>query len=359
MTRRWDTTTWWAAASTVFIVLIAVLASLGPVAAEQYVESVYPPLTHALVLLGSSVPGSVTSITAILTLVALAAWAWRRPPGRVVGLATSLLLLGLVWGLAAWGVHYRRAPVSERLGLAATATAAERERLQSMLLATIASTTPADAIDEVEAAAATAAIARSLSALSAELEGWDLAIPEGVVLTPPGSLLLFGTSGIVSPWWLEAHVDGGLPPAARIAVAAHELAHLGGWAREDEAEALGALAAWRAGDPNARYAAALFQTAGLAGSLPPVEREALLDSLPPRARDDLRAAARASDAYRNALVARLSRSIYDHYLRAQGVDEGIRSYAAATDLLARLAASDPDRLDVEAAPESGAIPTTR
>ena len=345
MTGGTRSTTWWAAAATALVVPSAILASLDPAGAERYAALVVPPLTGLLVPIATAVPGSATLVAGALVVVALAVVAWRRSPARAAAIATLVALATVLWGVAAWGVHYRRAPVAERLGLPATATASDLRRLETMLLATITATASAEPMDDAAAHAATKAIARSTSALAADLRGWSLALPERVVQLPAGSLLAFGTSGIVSPWWLEAHVDAALPPAARVAVAAHELAHLAGWAREDDAEALGALAAWRADDPNARYAGALFQLARLASALPDPEREALLARLPDGARDDLRAAAEAVRAYGNPALVQWSRDLYDRYLRTQGIHDGIRSYARATDLLARLVTAGHDRSD--------------
>ena len=348
--------TWWTATVTALVVATAILSSLDPAVAERYAVLVYPSVTQLLVPIAAAVPGSATLFAGAFAIVALAVAAWRGSRLRASGLVTVLALAAVLWGVAAWGVHYRRAPVAERLGLAATATSSEVERLTSMLLATITDAAPADPLDDAAARAGVEAIAHAMRALAAELEGWDVALPESVVQLPAGSLLVFGTSGIVSPWWLEAHVDGALPPAARIAVAAHELAHLAGWAREDEAEALGALAAWRANDPNARYAGTLFQVARLASTLPEAEREALYAQLPDRAREDLRAAADAARAYGNPALVRLSRRLYDRYLRTQGIDDGIRSYAEATDLLARMVGADLERVGGPPAPRPASAP---
>ena len=74
---------------------------------------------------------------------------------------------------------------------------------------------------------------------------------------PPGTLLTFGYAGIASPFTLEANLDGGLTSVSKVAVAAHELTHTAGFAREADTDFLSALAGLRADDPYARYAVAL------------------------------------------------------------------------------------------------------
>jgi len=91
----------------------------------------------------------------------------------------------------------------------------------------------------------------------------------------------------------------------------------------------------RADDPYARYAVALFQLASLAPALPPETSNALLATLPERARADLDDARRAIERYRLDWLTRPSRFLYDRYLRFQGVPAGIDSYAQGSSLLAR------------------------
>lgn len=85
--------------------------------------------------------------------------------------------------------------------------------------------------------------------LGEEEELWDGAIKACV----PGLLMSFGTRGVFSPFTFEAHVDPVLPPLDMPFTAVHELAHVAGFAREDEANFVGWLACARSEDPLFRY----------------------------------------------------------------------------------------------------------
>jgi hypothetical protein len=263
-------------------------------------------------------------------MVTRAAW------GRAAAISVTALL---VWSsfAAIWGIHYVRAPLADRSSLSDAVEERDLIALGTHLSQVIATDAPTtEHSDPATAArAAIAAIPVSVERSTAQLDGLRVEIPDRVEMLPSGMLLAFGTTGVISPWLLEAHVDGALPAAARVAVAAHELAHLAGFAREDEAEAMGAIAGLRADDPYARYAVALFQLASLAPALPPESSNALLATLPARARADLEEAARAIERYRLDWLIRPSRILYDRYLRSQGVSAGIASYAQGSSLLAR------------------------
>src|SRR5690606_5910164 len=120
------------------------------------------------------------------------------------------------------------------------------------------------------------------------------------------SMLRFGFSGFVVPWLLEPHVDPGLPTAALVGVALHELAHSAGYAREAEAEAVALVAGLSCEDPSARYAAALRSAASLAARLASGDRAAYVAAWPEGAVEDQRQAAEAAASYRQAGLARLA-----------------------------------------------------
>lgn len=256
--------------------------------------------------------------------------ALARARGRGAALATLLLAAGLLWAsfTLSWGLLYRRARVPELLALPeGAATSAELSDLADELLARVRADAAAPADEEAAVAALGRAFAGSETSAGTA--------PRRVKQLPAGALTTFGYAGVVSPWTLEAHVDGGLPTATRVAVAAHELAHLGGWAHEADADLVGALAGLAADHPYARYATALALLGRLLPRLPEAEREALREALPPRARRDLEAAREAAKRYYRPALARPIGALYERYLRASGIDEGSEAYRAVLDLLVR------------------------
>ena len=136
--------------------------------------------------------------------------------------------------------------------------------------------------------------------------------------------------GMVNPFGLEALANPDLLPFEVPFVAAHEWAHLAGYADESEASFLAWLTCLR-GDPLAEYSGWLsaFSQARLA--LPPRVR-ATLPRLDPGPQQDLQEIAAV---YRKSSpsVSQAARRTYDSYLKANRVSEGIESYDAVLKLM--------------------------
>jgi hypothetical protein len=136
---------------------------------------------------------------------------------------------------------------------------------------------------------------------------------------------------MTNPFALEVVVDWSQLPFERPFVAAHEWAHLAGYAREDEASFIGWLVCLH-GPPGARYSAELAALVSVLGSVPPAERRMIAEAIAPGPRRDLQA---MSD--RSARIWPWLRQpawwLYDRYLRANRVGQGVRSYAAAIELM--------------------------
>ncbi len=167
---------------------------------------------------------------------------------------------------------------------------------------------------------------RSTAAADADVP----AVPDRFKTLPAGTLLRGGYAGIVSPWLLEPHVDAGLPAAAGLAVALHELAHTAGFAREAEAEAVGLVAGLACDDPDVRYAAALGLARSLLGAASSDTAREYLAAWPERARQDAHEAEAAARRYRTPALQRATDAIYATYLRSQGGSEGLGEYAGGT-----------------------------
>ncbi len=240
----------------------------------------------------------------------------------------------LTWFLLFWGAGYQRPPLDQRLGLETSpVTAAEDARLQDLLLETIRrDLSLSGKPGQRDRECALAAISRSMASMVEEWDGKPLSMPKGVKASPRGLLLAFGTTGICSPLTLEAHVDGGLPETAFVQWGSHELAHIAGICSEPEATLTGYLAGLRSSDPFARYAVALDIYCSLVQGLPDEERRKAMTALPEEALRDLQAEYDAYRDYSIEFLERLTHGAYDSYLKAQGEEEGIKSYARGTAL---------------------------
>jgi hypothetical protein len=140
-----------------------------------------------------------------------------------------------------------------------------------------------------------------------------------------------GVDGMHAPFLLETLLNPDLTPPERPAVLAHEWAHLAGYAPEADASFVGLLAALRADVPS-QYSAWLSLFDHALAQLPAADRQSLVAQLASGPRAD-RAAIAERLQTRVDVVARASWETYDHYLKSQGVSEGVQSYTRVIELL--------------------------
>jgi Protein of unknown function (DUF3810) len=252
-----------------------------------------------------------------------------RALGR--GLLTLLTLAAAVYllFLAIWGLNYRRMPLDAKLEFDRSRITREGVRrlgdhAARMLNATYARAHAADqggpAIDEAFASAQ-----RLLGSSS-------LAVP---AIPKRSALQLYfrmaAIDGMTDPFFLEVVVN---PDALRFElpfITLHEWAHLAGYAHEAEANFVAWLACTQ-GNDLAKYSGwlAIFEHA--LASLPEADGAALRSALDPGVVEDMRASA-ARYARSTPVVRDSAREVYDRYLRANRVHEGIAAYSAVTRLI--------------------------
>jgi hypothetical protein len=310
-----------------------------------YARGLYPWINAVLVPCSSAVALPLTLALLVLAppllaLLAIRRWRARGRRGetrrrRFAALARAgaeCALLAYAAFLLLWGTGYRRPPIEQRLGFAGGALErADTEAFLERLLARIRSDLPGDGTPPT--ADALAACCAALQQWVAAHDGWTPALPQQPKTLPAGLLLTFGVSGVISPFLLEAHVDGGLPEAARVGIGAHELAHVAGLCGEADADLVSYLACAKAEHPFARYAIALRIFDDLSAELPADLRKRASETLPARARRDLAAVSAAYARYRVRALAEVSWTIYDSYLQAHGVEAGIGDYSRGVRLL--------------------------
>lgn len=314
---------------------------------HHYTRGMYRFIVSVITPATSAVPFSIILVMlAVLPLAFIGLWAgnwiycrralkgsyWRGflwGPKWLPAVAPVLWL----WFLLFWGIGYGRLPVDIRLDFEkGQVTDEELARIEQGLLQIILRDQPMQPLDR-NIERALASVAHKMESLVEEWEGSAIRIPRRVKATPPGMLLMNGTSGICVPFTLEPHVDGGLPDTAFVSVGAHELGHIAGVCDEGETNLISYIAGIQADDPYARYAVALSVYRSVAGQRGAGERKAALSRLPEQAHEDMRRAREASERYRIDWFQKWSWKAYNQYLKSQGVKEGVRSYGRGTQLL--------------------------
>jgi Protein of unknown function (DUF3810) len=140
--------------------------------------------------------------------------------------------------------------------------------------------------------------------------------------------------GMVNPFGLEVMANPDLLAVERPFVAAHEWAHLAGYADESEANFVGWLTCLQAG-PSAQYSGWLYLYWQLSGEVGRADRASLYDALEPGPRRDIQAIVDRVQRGQLPTLRRSSWALYDQYLKANRVQAGVRSYGLVVTLILR------------------------
>jgi hypothetical protein len=313
---------------------------------RAYSSAVYLTLQRVLTPLANHAPIAWFDLLLVCALVWLV-WSWRRRlRGRqlsrdrwraiALGCADSLVVASILylWFVTAWGLNYRREPLHDRLDF-------DRARVTKETVGE----TARHAVDELNRLYPLAAAQPwlELDDLRAALDGPFATVQRALgqqtvaVGGRPKSTLLglyfrwAAIDGMTDPFFLETLVNQDVLPVERPFIVAHEWGHLAGYAHEAEANYLGWLIC-QAGPPQSQYSGWLALYWHLANSLPGDQRRALDARLEPGPRADLRAI--AERYYRSTPEVRVTAwAVYDRFLKANRVAEGIASYDGVVALL--------------------------
>lgn len=336
----------------VAIVLIAAAAAIAPLP-PQLVETafstrLYPSIQHVVTPLTNLLPIAVFDLLLVaafaIVVVQLVRGVGRARRERRVAPIFAMLwhliagaaLVYLVF-LAVWGLNYRRLSMQDRLVLASPApdkTAVMNlgwesvRRLNALREAAHARGWPGN---EWRDERLRAAFHRVQSILS---DG-PAAEPGRLKWTMLGPYFRWtSVDGMVDPFALEVLANPDLLPWERVFVAAHEWAHLAGYADESEANFVGWLTCLRA-DEAAQYSGWLYLYWQINGEVAPQDRMQLANALGEGPRRDVAAIVERLRRGQLPFLRNASLVVYDKYLRANRVEEGIRSYGEVVTLILR------------------------
>ncbi len=319
------------------LVIAAIALALVPLPApgveRWYSRGVYPPLQRALTGASNLVPVALLDIAAAALLVVGLAGLWRAAGwgARMRWLAVRLLVSAAVVYvvfLAIWGLNYRRERLEDKVAF-------DGSRITREALMRLANEAVARANARYEAAHARAPDASSIErAFHDTVAALGSPGPTRVGVPKTSVLSVFfrlaAVDGMTDPWFLEIILNPDLLPVERPFVLAHEWAHLAGYAHESEANFVAWLACLR-GDALAQYSGALATYDHALASLSRQDRRVIqaLEAGPQADRSAI------ADRYRRAspLVREASREMYDSYLKANRVEEGIAAYGAVVRLM--------------------------
>ncbi|OCN00955.1 hypothetical protein A7X67_04540 [Clostridium sp. W14A] len=145
-------------------------------------------------------------------------------------------------------------------------------------------------------------------------------------------------TGIFFPFTFEANVNDDVPEYTIPVTMCHELSHLRGYMREDEANFIGYLVCRKSGDPDFEYSGDMLAFTYANNALFSADSDAadrIYSSLDDGVRRDLS----FNSAYWKQFegpVAKVSNSVNNQYLKANRQEDGVKSYGRMVDLLLAL-----------------------
>lgn len=317
------------------------VSALSPSAVESvYSRVLYPTLAAPLSRLVGLIPPALSPWFLLALLVAAVALFFGLPFVRALSLLGAGASVLLAWFVLGWGLNYQRQSWAENHGLEirastveALASLAERvEQRVNALRATLPQ--PSQPWSGTELGRAVNGAYQRAAASDPLLAGqWG----PPKLFPFPHALSWLGISGIYLPFLTEPLVNPGPADWQLPFTAAHEAAHLRGWAREDEANFLAFLVLQDDPDPLLAYSAwgsALLYLASALESSPEGRRawERLASRLDPAVRSDWKTSFAYWEKYRGP-ARQAAEAVNDAYLKSQGQSDGVKSYGRMVELL--------------------------
>ena len=335
-------------AATVVVALLGAVVPVSPSFIERwYSTGLYPRIQNLLTPVSNVIPFALFDVLTIGALVLVVGSLVRaiRRARQARRLSILLSTLGnIIFGAAAaylvflvvWGFNYRRVSMAERIVVGPAAPTADAVRaLGQRAVMELNALHPAAHAASDTPPWRDEAMRGAFDRVQRLLTGSPPAVPGRLKRTIYGPYFRWtSVDGMVDPFALEVMANPDLLPIERPFVAAHEWAHLAGYADESEASFVGWLTCLQ-GDARAKYSGWMFLYWQLSGEVSADDRRLLaaaLESGPRRDVDDISERLRRG---RWPLLQRSSWMVYDQYLKANRVEAGIRSYGLVLTLIMR------------------------
>lgn len=329
-------------AALALLIIAVILFRQSPALIEKYYYgALYPALCLVLRPLVNAPPFSlgdvlyaIAVVLLIFGLVRLLRFLFKRQFGAAGKLALRFIIClqtAWLWFYLFWGLNYYRPPAAELLNLQDTAySLANVARVTALIIDSAnnlrSTITRADSLQKDDSVYSRAkAAVFQLDALSAKFK------PLGNQVKPSlYSRLLnhIGTAGYYDPFTTEAQLNSLMPWFDKPFTACHEMAHQTGWAREDEANFAGYLAAVRAPGRALRYSA---YYEGIGEFMRYLRRRDTLAHkqlrlrLSPRVLQDFKTDSAYWSRYQGG-ANMISGILYDGFLKANNQPHGLQTY---------------------------------
>ena len=331
------------------VVGLAAFVPTRPELVERWFSlGLYPPIQRTTTSLSNLLPLAFLDVLSV-SVVAVSAWmlsrtlrnAWQtRQVSRLLATVRGVVgTAGIAYlaFLLMWGFNYRRVPMADRLQLVAAQPTPESvaelgheatRQMNALHDDAHRAGWPAEPVKDE-------ALRRGFLAAQRALLDAPPAVPGRLKRTLFGPYFRWtGVDGMINPFGLEVLANPDLLPFERPFVAAHEWAHLAGFADEAEANFVGWLACMQ-GNASTQYSGWLFVYWQVSSELGGRTRTRLAEALDAGPRGDITAIIERLRSGELPWLRTAGWQVYDQYLKANRVEEGIRSYGAVVTLIVR------------------------
>ena len=332
--------------------LFQLLARLVPGFGEWYAVTVYPFIVGTLGRISGIFPFSVVE-SAVYFLIAAAVWYTVTHIRRIkMVLVRALFLLTGIFFLFTFncGVNYYRKPFSSYSGLEVRKSSKdELTELCAALTKTVnqyCEDGVGAAMERKDANREGVAAMRRLGEQYPQLAGY---YPRPKPLAWSYFFSVQQLCGQYSPFTVEANYNREMPDYNIPHTICHELSHLRGFMREDEANFIGYLACIGSDSPSYRYSGYLTGWVYATNALAKTDMDAYLElcgALDERAWVDLRGNNEFWARY-DGKAAEVSNQLNDTYLKINNQADGVKSYGRVVDLMLAYTRKQADSLEEE------------
>lgn len=143
-------------------------------------------------------------------------------------------------------------------------------------------------------------------------------------------------TGVFTCWTMEANVNVDIPDYSRAYTMAHELSHLHGFMREDEANFLAYLACMASDDPAVRYSGTMLALIYAGNALAGQDMELYAELWGMYHEGMIRDFVDRNaywEQYEDTVISETADKVNDVYLKANEQEDGVKSYGRVVDLL--------------------------
>lgn len=309
--------------------------------AEWYSRTVYPVLVTVIGRFWGIVPFSAVEFMLYGLIVLVLFWLFRdfRRPLTLLRNYTTVLALLLFLYAACCGVNYYRVPFSSYY-IAQIMQEQENPHTNLKELCswlTVEVNRARMELDQAEGNYQNVQLkgVNAMKHLAEQYPSLNGYYPQPKPLTISWILSVQQCSGVYSPFTIEANYNNDMTAYNIPHTICHELSHLRGFMREDEANFIGYLACLGSEDADYRYSGYLLGWIYAGNALAKVDYEAynqLYSFLSDPIIEDIEENSDFWDRYEGE-VAEVQEKVNDAYLKANGQVQGVLSYGRVVDLM--------------------------